>query len=88
MTVPPLVISISELNRLTRQTLEHAFPLLWVTGEISNLMRAVSGHVYFTLKDTTAQARCVMFRLRAQTVPWRLENGQQVEARALVSVKY
>ncbi len=86
MTVPPLVISISELNRLTRQTLEHAFPLLWVTGEISNLMRAVSGHVYFTLKDTTAQARCVMFRLRAQTVPWRLENGQQVEARALVSL--
>lgn len=86
MTAPPSVISISELNRLTRQTLEQAFPLLWVTGEISNLMRATSGHVYFTLKDNAAQARCVMFRTRAQTVPWRLENGQQVEARALVSL--
>jgi exodeoxyribonuclease VII large subunit len=80
------MISVSELNRLTRQTLEQAFPLLWVTGEISNLIQAVSGHVYFTLKDATAQARCVMFRLRAQTVPWRLENGQQVEVRALVSL--
>lgn len=86
MLTPPSVISISELNRLTRQTLEQAFPLLWVTGEISNLMRATSGHVYFTLKDNAAQARCVMFRTRAQIVPWRLENGQQVEARALVSL--
>lgn len=86
MIAPPSVISISELNRLTRQTLEQTFPLLWVTGEISNLMRATSGHVYFTLKDNAAQARCVMFRTRAQVVPWRLENGQQVEARALVSL--
>lgn len=86
MTAPLPIISISELNRLTRQTLEQAFPLLWVTGEISNLMRAASGHVYFTLKDNAAQARCVMFRTRAQLVPWQLENGQQVETRALVSL--
>ncbi|TBR15354.1 MAG: exodeoxyribonuclease VII large subunit [Rugosibacter sp.] len=86
MTAPTSVISISELNRLTRQTLEQVFPLLWVTGEISNLIRATSGHVYFTLKDNAAQARCVMFRTRAQIIPWRLENGQQVEARALVSL--
>ncbi len=83
---PVAVISISALNRLARQTLEREFPLLWVAGEISNLMRAASGHLYFTLKDETAQARCVMFRVRAQTIPWRLENGQQVEARALVSL--
>jgi len=80
------VIAVSELTRLARQTLEHTFPLLWVSGEISNLTRAVSGHVYFTLKDEAAQVRCVMFRLRAQSIPWRLENGQQVEARALVSL--
>lgn len=60
--------------------------MLWVAGEISNLMRAASGHLYFTLKDETAQARCVMFRMRAQAIPWRLENGQQVEARTLVSL--
>jgi len=86
MLDPATVVSISELNRLARQSLEREFPLLWVAGEISNLTRAASGHVYFSLKDENAQARCVMFRSRAQSIPWRLENGQQVEARALVSL--
>ncbi|MDP2821588.1 MAG: exodeoxyribonuclease VII large subunit [Sulfuritalea sp.] len=86
MLDPATVLSISELNRLARQSLEREFPLLWVSGEISNLTRAASGHVYFSLKDESAQARCVMFRARAQSIPWRLENGQQVEARALVSL--
>jgi len=80
------VVSISELNRLARQCLEREFPLLWVAGEISNLTRAASGHVYFSLKDEAAQARCVMFRSRAQSIPWKLENGLQVEAHALVSL--
>ncbi|MBK7768133.1 MAG: exodeoxyribonuclease VII large subunit [Sulfuritalea sp.] len=83
---PATVISIGELNRLARQSLEREFPLLWVAGEISNLTRAASGHFYFSLKDESAQARCVMFRSRAQSLAWRLENGQQVEARALVSL--
>ncbi len=86
MLDPATVVSISQLNRLARQSLEREFPLLWVAGEISNLTRAASGHVYFSLKDESAQARCVMFRSRAQSIPWRLENGQQVEARALVSL--
>lgn len=86
MLDPATVISISELNRHARLSLEREFPLLWVAGEISNLTRAASGHVYFLLKDEAAQARCVMFRSRAQSIPWRLENGQQVEARALVSL--
>lgn len=80
------VISIGELNRRARQLLEGNFPLLWVSGEISNLTRAASGHVYFSLKDSLAQVRCVMFRSRAQVLPWRLENGQQVEAQVLVSL--
>ena len=86
MLDPAVVVSISELNRLARQSLEREFPLLWVAGEVSNLTRAASGHVYFSLKDESAQARCVMFRNKAQALPWRLENGQQVEARALVSL--
>ena len=86
MLDPTTVVSISELNRLARLSLEREFPLLWVAGEVSNLTRAASGHVYFSLKDENAQARCVMFRSRAQSIPWRLENGQQVEARALVSL--
>ncbi|NJD33566.1 MAG: exodeoxyribonuclease VII large subunit [Betaproteobacteria bacterium] len=86
MVAPATVVSISELNRCARACLEREFPLLWVAGEISNLTRATSGHVYFSLKDETAQARCVMFRSRAASNPWRLENGQQVEARVLVSL--
>lgn len=82
----PSIVSVSELNRLTRTLLEREIPLLWVAGEISNLTRAASGHIYFSLKDESAQVRCVMFRSRAQLVPWQLANGQQVEARALVSL--
>lgn len=80
------VVSISELNRRARICLEGEFPLLWVSGEVSNLTRAASGHYYFSLKDDSAQARCVMFRSRAQLLAWRLENGQQVEAQVLVSL--
>ena len=80
------VLTVSALNRLARETLQQSFPLLWVSGEVSNLVRAASGHVYFSLKDETAQVRCVMFRNRAQLLPWRLENGQQVEAQALVTL--
>jgi exodeoxyribonuclease VII large subunit len=80
------IITVTELNRLARAVLERDFPLLWVAGEVSNLTRAPSGHYYFTLKDAGAQVRCAMFRSRAQTLPWRLENGQQVEANALVSL--
>ncbi len=85
---PPVsnsVLSVSGLNRLVRDCLESAFPLTWVGGEISNLTYAASGHVYFSLKDANAQVRCVMWRSRAQLLGWRLENGQQIEARALVS---
>jgi len=84
--VLPEILTVAELNRLARATLERDFPLLWVAGEVSNLTRAPSGHWYFTLKDADAQVRCAMFRSRAQSVPWRLENGQQVEARALVTL--
>ncbi len=80
------IITVTELNRLARAVLERDFPLLWVAGEVSNLTRAPSGHYYFTLKDADAQVRCAMFRSRAQTLPWRLENGQQVEAHALVTL--
>jgi len=78
-------LSVSSLNRLVRECLEANFPLTWVGGEISNLTYAASGHIYFSLKDASAQVRCVMWRSRAQLLGWRLENGQKIEARALVS---
>ena len=77
------VISVSELNRRARALVESGFPLLWVAGEISNFTRAGSGHCYFLLKDAHAQARCVFFRHKASALDWQLENGMQVELRAL-----
>ena len=82
----PSVLSISELLRSVRDSLERRFPLLWVRGEVSNLSRATSGHCYFTLKDAGAQVDCVMFRSRFEAVDWPLREGDRVEARALVTL--
>src|SRR5690606_36163632 len=80
------VLSVSALNRNVRDLLEHRFPLTWVAGEISNLTLARSGHWYFSLKDDSAQARCVMFRHRAQYLNWQPREGMHVEVRALVTL--
>jgi len=80
------VVTVSQLLRNVRDTLERRFPLMWVRGELSNLSRAPSGHCYFTLKDDDAQVDCVMFRSRLAALDWELRNGAQVEARALVSL--
>jgi len=80
------VLSVSELNRSAKDLLEHALPLLWVAGEISNLKRYDSGHWYFSLKDASAQVRCVMFRHKNQYLDWQPKDGMQVEVRALVTL--
>jgi len=77
------VLSVAELLRSVRDTLERRFPLAWVRGELSNLSRAPSGHWYFTLKEDGAQVDCVMFRSRAAALDWEPRDGMQVEARAL-----
>ncbi len=77
------ILSVAELLRSVRDTLERRFPLAWVRGELSNLSRAPSGHLYFTLKDAAAQVDCVMFRSRAATLDWQPREGIQVELRAL-----
>jgi exodeoxyribonuclease VII large subunit len=77
------ILSVAELLRSVRDTLERRFPLGWVRGELSNLSRAASGHCYFTLKDATAQVDCVMFRSRAAALDWEPRDGMQVEVRAL-----
>ena len=80
------VLSVSELLRSVRDTLERRFPLLWVRGEVSNCSRAASGHCYFTLKDGAAQVDCVMFRSRFAALDWEMRDGDRVEARVLVSL--
>ena len=79
-------ITVSELLRSVRDALEQRFPLLWVAGEISNLRPAASGHLYFVLKDESAQVDCVMFRGRAALLDWEPAEGLKVEARALVTL--
>lgn len=66
--------------------LESSFALTWVAGEISNFTCAASGHWYFTLKDSAAQVRTVMFRSRAQYADFTPKDGDRVELRALVTL--
>lgn len=75
------VYTPSELNREVRLHLEAGFPRLWVEGEISNLARPASGHLYFTLKDDRSQLRTALFRGNARTLGFRPENGQLVQVR-------
>lgn len=82
----PPVISVSELNRRTREIVEGGLPLMWVSGEISNFTRAASGHCYFSLKDERAQVRCVLFRHKAARLEFAPENGAQVEVCALPTI--
>jgi len=83
---PRSILTVSELLRSVRDTLERRFPLAWVRGELSNLNRAPSGHCYFTLKDRGAQVDCVMYRSRAAAFDRELRDGMQVEAQVLVTL--
>jgi exodeoxyribonuclease VII large subunit len=80
------VYSVSQLNRAARDLLESGFPRLWVEGEISNLSRPSSGHLYFTLKDARAQVSCALFRSQANRLAFRPQNGTQVLVQARVSL--
>lgn len=80
------ILTVSDLNRLAREVLEQSFPLFWVSGEVSNFTRAASGHWYFSLKDQTAQVKCVMFKGRNSYVDFIPREGDKIEARATVTL--
>lgn len=80
------VFTVSQLNRAARAVLEGSFPLIWVEGEISNLAKPSSGHLYFTLKDEVASVRCAMFRNRNLRLGFAPANGMHVLLRAQVSL--
>ena len=80
------IYSISELNDEVASTLTEGFGVIWVEGEISNLMRSAAGHVYFSLKDETASVRCAMFRMQNQSLDFELRDGMQILARAKVGL--
>ena len=80
------VLTVSQLNGRARVLLEDVFTNIWVEGEISNLARPASGHVYFTLKDSGAQVRCALFRNNAARVRQALKDGLAVKVRGKVSL--
>lgn len=71
----PRVWTVTQVNRAVRLLLEQTLPQLWMTGEVANFSRHRSGHCYFTLKDSAAQLRCVMFRRDARALPTDPEEG-------------
>jgi len=80
------IYTVSRLNREAKALLEGSFPLLWVEGELSNLSRPASGHLYFTLKDAQAQVRCALFRGYQRGLATTPRDGMQVLVRARVSL--
>ena len=80
--------TIAELTRYLRELFESDEILqdLWVEGEISNLARPASGHLYFTIKDANAALKCVMWKSSAVRLPFPLRDGLAVEAHGNISV--
>lgn len=81
-----LILTVSQLNAQVKRTLEHQVGLVAVSGEISNLTLASSGHYYFSLKDKLAQIRCAFFNRGTRTAGSVLKNGQEVIAYGKISL--
>ena len=80
------VYSVSRLNQESQSLLENHFAYVWVEGEISNLARPGSGHLYFSLKDEQAQIACALFRQRALRLRFQPTDGQWVRVYAQVTL--
>lgn len=80
------IYSVSSLNRAAKSLLETSLGVIWLSGEISNLTLAVSGHWYFTLKDHNAQIKCAMFRGNNSRTGFTPKHGQQVLVRGKLSL--
>jgi exodeoxyribonuclease VII large subunit len=80
------VYTVSRLNQTARKLLEQGLARIWLEGELSNIARPSSGHLYFTLKDSKAQIRGAMFRSRNQLLRFNPEEGMQVLVRAKISL--
>lgn len=86
MTIEKQVISVTDITRQIKFSLEQRFTRVWIQGEISNFKRHTSGHLYFTLKDEGAQISATMWRSRASGLLFTPEDGMKVIARGGVTV--
>ena len=85
--VAPVVFSVAGLTRRIREMLEGGLGEVWVEGEVSNLRRQASGHVYFTLKDASSQLACVLFAGQAaQLRGIKFADGAQVQIYGQITV--
>ncbi len=84
----PVSLTVTDLTHYLRQLLESDEVLqdIWVLGEVSNLSRPSSGHIYFTLKDQGASLRCVIWRNTAMRMQMALQNGMAIEAHGAISL--
>ena len=80
------VLTPSQLNTLARDLLEGSFPLIWVEGELGNVSRPSSGHLYFVLKDERAQVRCAMFKPKSTWLKFIPREGVHVLARGRLTL--
>lgn len=79
-------ISVTALTSVIKQVVEEGFPSVWVVGQVSNISRATSGHVYLTLKDDGAEIGAVIWKGAAQRLPFRIDNGQEIIVHGRLSV--
>ena len=80
------ILTVGELSQRLKALVETGFPHVCVEGEISNLSRATSGHIYFTLKDSTAQIRAVLWRGAAARIRFEMHDGLHVVAAGPIEV--
>ncbi|MFH0838616.1 MAG: exodeoxyribonuclease VII large subunit [Candidatus Omnitrophota bacterium] len=80
------IYSVSELTKVLKFLLEDSFPTVWIEGEISNLSVSPTGHVYLVLKDEHAVLKCVIWKQIAQSMKFKLEDGQRVMCFGSISV--
>lgn len=80
------ILTISELTRKIRGSIEQEFFNVWIVGEVSNVKRPSSGHVYMTLKDANAQLQAVMFKTRVNNIKFEIKDGMEVLAFGSVTV--
>ena len=80
------IYTVSELTRNIKRFLEEAYPFVWVAGEISNFRTPVSGHYYFTMKDSGAQIGAVMFRAQNRHLAFKPEDGMAIIAMGRLNV--
>lgn len=82
----PDVMSVAQLTSRIKENLETQFASVWVSGEVSDLARPQSGHIYLTLKDDRSQLRSVIWRTTVAGLPFDLEDGLEVACEGEISL--